>query len=294
MKKYIKIAIATLIFASHCFVQTGTAQSQVILNTKTDSLNYTMGVANGDGIKNFYFKDKPLEECISVFMKYLDAGFTADSQFVKPDSSNKYAAIIEIGNKVGTALKAQISTGLMGVPSLKIDFQIIKKGLEDGLRDDYSLMSPENSQRYLQVTMVKIRQQNLSPEDKFNKAACEEFLSKNKLRKEVITTQSGLQYEIIKKGNDIFPSEASRVKVLYLGKKIDGTVIDDRSKPDQAIVFKLSETIKGWIEAIQLMSVGSKFKIYIPQELAYGIIKKGEIKPYSALIFDIELLSIEK
>jgi len=156
MKKDIKIAIATLIFATTCFGQTATVQSRVILKTQTDSLNYALGVANGDGIKNNYFKDKPIEECISVFMKYLDAGFAIDNQFVKPVSTNKYASIIEIAYKVGTTLKTQVSTGLMGNPSLKIDLYLIKKGLEDGMRNNSSLMSPEKAQRYLHETMTKI------------------------------------------------------------------------------------------------------------------------------------------
>lgn len=294
MKKNIRIAIVSLIFATTCFGQTGTAQNQISLRTQTDSLNYTLGVANGDGIKNYYFKDKPLEEYIGVFMKYLDAAFAADNQFVKPDSAtNKHAAIIELGNKVGTALKTQVSTGLMGVSGHKVDFQLIKKGIEDGMRNNNSLMSAESSQKYLQETLAKIKQQNISPEDKLNKTASEEFLAKNKLRKEVITTQSGLQYEIIKKGDGEFPIETSNVKVTYIGKKTDGTIFDDRSKPEQALVFKLSETIKGWTEAIQLMPVGSKFKVYIPQELAYAQAKHGDIKPFSALIFEIELLGIE-
>ncbi|MDD4992982.1 MAG: FKBP-type peptidyl-prolyl cis-trans isomerase [Paludibacter sp.] len=294
MKKNIKIVIASLIFATTCFGQTVTTQNQILLRTQTDSLNYTLGVANGDGIKNYYLKDKPLEEFIGVFMKYLDAGFATNNQFVKPDSTNKYADIIELGNKVGNALKTQVSTGLMGNPGLNVDLQIIRKGLEDGLRSNFSILSAEGAQKYLQETMIKISQQSISPEDKLNKTACEEFLAKNKLRKEVITTKSGLQYEILKKGKGSLPTETSNVKVTYIGTKIDGTVIDDRSKPKQALVFKLSETIKGWMEAIQLMPVGSKFKIYIPQELAYGIVKKDEIKPYSALIFEIELLSFEK
>ena len=295
MIKNIKVIIIALIIASPCWGQAGTIQNQIILHTQTDSLNYAMGFANGNAIKNYFFKDKPLDESIHVFLKYFDEGFTSDKQFVKPDSTtNKYAEIIEIGNKVGTSLKGQLATGLMQYAIIKVDFQLLRKGLEDGMRDIFIYMTPEISQKYLQETLVKINLNNISHDDELNKTACEEFLAKNKLREEVITTQSGLQYEVIKKGIGAFPTGSSRVKVLYLGRKIDGTIFDDRSKPDQAIVFKLSETIKGWMEGILLMQVGSKFRIYIPQELAYGIVRSGVIKPYSALIFEIELLSIEE
>lgn len=294
MKIKIKLAIFSLIMTTACYGQTVTKQNQISLRTQTDSLNYTLGVANGEGIRNYYLKNKPLDEFISIFIKYLDAGFSTDSQFIKPDSTNKYAEIIELGNKVGSALKAQVTTGLIDISGIKVDIEIIKKGLDDGLRNNFSVISAEGAQRYLQETINKISQENISPEDKLNKTACEEFLAKNKLREGVITTASGLQYEILKKGNGATPSETSKVKVLYVGRKIDGTVFDDMSKSNQAIVFELSETIKGWIEAIQLMQVGSKFRIYIPQELGYGIVKTSEIQPYSALIFEIELLSIEK
>lgn len=294
MKKNIRIAIATLIFATTCFGQAATAQNQISLRTQTDSLNYALGVANGDGIKNYHFQNKPLEECIGIFMKSMDEAFAGDKPFVKPDSvTNKYASIVELGNKVGSALKAQASTGLMGISGQKVDFQLIKKGIDDGMRDNNSLMSPTNSQKYLQETTAKIKQQNISPEDKLNKTASEAFLAKNKLRKEVITTQSGLQYEIIKKGDGEIPTNSSKVRVLYKGSKIDGSIFDENLKSDQPKAFKLSDVIKGWTEALQLMPVGSKFKVYIPQELAYGHVKHGDIKPFSALIYEIELLGIE-
>lgn len=293
MRKKNKILVASLIFTSTCFGQVVTTQNQTLLRTQTDSINYTLGVANGDAIRNYYLKDKPLEEFIGVFMKYFDAGFLVENQFTKPDSINKYAEIIELGNKVGNALKAQVSTGLMDYSSLKVDFETVRKGLDDGLRNNISIISAEDAQRYLQETLTKISLQNISPEDNLNKTVCENFLTKNKLRKGVITTDSGLQYEILKKGKGEKPTETSNVKVLYLGKKIDGTVFDDMSKPEQKTTFNLSDVIKGWTEAIQLMPVGSKFRIYIPQELAYGNMKTGEIKPYSALIYEIELLNIE-
>ena len=96
MIKNIKVIIIALIIASPCWGQAGTIQNQIILHTQTDSLNYAMGFANGNAIKNYFFKDKPLDESIHVFLKYFDEGFTSDKQFVKPDSTtNKYAEIIE-------------------------------------------------------------------------------------------------------------------------------------------------------------------------------------------------------
>ncbi|MGA1976813.1 MAG: FKBP-type peptidyl-prolyl cis-trans isomerase [Bacteroidales bacterium] len=121
------------------------------------------------------------------------------------------------------------------------------------------------------------------------------FLSKNKERKEVIVTPSGLQYEVMKMGNGPKPTAQSTVKVNYVGTLIDGTEFDSSVKRKQPAQFPVAGIIPGWKEALQLMPVGSKFKLYLPQELAYGANQAGDkIKPYSTLIFEVELLEIVK
>ena len=110
----------------------------------------------------------------------------------------------------------------------------------------------------------------------------------------MITTASGLQYEVIKKGTGALPTDTSRVKVHYHGTLIDGSTFDSSVDRGEPAVFGVNQVIKGWTEALKLMPVGSKYKLYIPQELAYGGQDQGAIKPFSALIFDVELLSIEK
>jgi FKBP-type peptidyl-prolyl cis-trans isomerase FklB len=127
-----------------------------------------------------------------------------------------------------------------------------------------------------------------------NKTAGEKFLAENKNKPGVITTASGLQYEVITKGNGPLPTEASKVKVNYHGTLIDGTVFDSSVQRKEPVTFPVNGVIKGWTEALLLMPVGSKYKIYVPQELAYGSQDRGAIKPFSMLIFEVELLSIEK
>jgi FKBP-type peptidyl-prolyl cis-trans isomerase FklB len=127
-----------------------------------------------------------------------------------------------------------------------------------------------------------------------NKIAGEKFLAENAKKPGVITTASGLQYEVIKKGNGPIPSDTSKVKVNYHGTLIDGTVFDSSVDRKEPIVFKANQVIKGWTEALKLMPVGSKYKLYIPQQLAYGNHDQGKIKPFSTLIFEVELISIEK
>lgn len=129
-----------------------------------------------------------------------------------------------------------------------------------------------------------------------NKLAGEKFLEENKTKPGVKTTESGLQYIVEKQGTGEKPSATSKVKVHYKGTLIDGTVFDssiDRGKPAE---FGVNQVIKGWTEGLQLMPVGSKYKFFIPQELAYGAFprKGGPIKPFSTLIFEVELLDIVK
>lgn len=122
------------------------------------------------------------------------------------------------------------------------------------------------------------------------------FLAENKKRKEVITLPSGLQYEILVKGNGEIPKISDKVEVHYHGTLINGTVFDSSVERGQTITFDVTGVIKGWTEALQLMPVGSKWKLYIPSELAYGATPRpgGPIEPYMALIFEVELISIVK
>jgi len=127
-----------------------------------------------------------------------------------------------------------------------------------------------------------------------NKKAGEEFLAKNKLRPEVKVTESGLQYEILEKGEGPIPTADDKVKVHYHGTLVNGEVFDSSVDRGEPISLPVTGVIQGWQEALQMMPVGSKWKLYIPYDIAYGERGAGStIKPYSTLIFEISLLEIE-
>ncbi|MEN8204353.1 MAG: FKBP-type peptidyl-prolyl cis-trans isomerase [Bacteroidota bacterium] len=132
-----------------------------------------------------------------------------------------------------------------------------------------------------------------TPGDTENLEKGKAFLAENGQREGVITTESGLQYEVITLGNGPKPDASSTVEVHYEGKLIDGTVFDSSYKRGETISFPLTRVIKGWTEGVQLMPVGSTYKFYIPSELAYGGRNTGSIPAHSTLIFKIELLGIE-
>ncbi|WP_299000706.1 FKBP-type peptidyl-prolyl cis-trans isomerase [uncultured Tenacibaculum sp.] len=127
-----------------------------------------------------------------------------------------------------------------------------------------------------------------------NKKAGEEFLAENKTKDGVQTTESGLQYIVLKEGEGEAPTASSRVKVHYHGTLTDGTVFDSSVERGEPSEFGVGQVIKGWTEGLQLMKPGAKYKFFIPQDLAYGAQQRGQhIKPFSALVFEVELLEVE-
>jgi len=178
-------------------------------------------------------------------------------------------------------------TGLMA-DSLDLNPLLIAKAMLDS-KEGKAVMTEESAQSYI-VVFINARERN---KYKNYKAENEAYLLKNKARAEVSETASGLQYEVITMGNGPKPTTENVVKVHYVGTLIDGTEFDSSVSRGEPAVFPLSGVIAGWTEALQLMPVGSKFRIYLPQSIAYGDQQAGEqIKPYSTLIFDVELLEI--
>ena len=168
--------------------------------------------------------------------------------------------------------------------------EILAEAIADAFAGKEPLYTPEMANTIIQNYLQS------AGEAKFgqNKEAGEAFLNENKAKPGIHTTASGLQYEIITEGNGNKPAATDSVTVHYHGTLIDGTVFDSSVMRGQPATFGVHQVIPGWTEALQLMNTGAKFRLYIPQELAYGAHPHpgGPIKPYSALIFDVELLEI--
>jgi FKBP-type peptidyl-prolyl cis-trans isomerase FklB len=183
--------------------------------------------------------------------------------------------------------------------SLKLDARIVAKAMLDGEKGNPE-MSDEIARGFI-MSFVSARQADQAArqaeQDKLLYkdyiTQNEEFLATNKEKSGIMVTTSGLQYEIIKMGTGAKPTGESTVKVHYVGTLIDGTEFDSSIKRNEPAQFPVSGVISGWTEALQLMPVGSKFRLFIPQDLAYGSQQAGEtIKPYSTLVFEVELLEI--
>jgi FKBP-type peptidyl-prolyl cis-trans isomerase FklB len=215
------------------------------------------------------------------------------------------------GSLSGQKLKSQVDSlsyafGIVNynalvADSLMLDPMIVAKAMLDG-KDGKPVMSDEEARTFIMSFInqrEKLKADRQAEENKANFSEYieqnEAFLSENKNKSGVIVTSSGLQYEVVKMGNGPKPTTESMVKVHYTGTLIDGTEFDSSVKRNEPAEFPVSGVITGWTEALQLMPVGSKFRLYIPQSLAYGANGAGNvIKPYSTLVFDVELLEILK
>jgi FKBP-type peptidyl-prolyl cis-trans isomerase FklB len=188
------------------------------------------------------------------------------------------------------------SVASQGIGNLNTD--ILTKTISAALKGDKTALAPEEANMFLQSYFEKIsavKQKEMEEKGAVVRVEGEKFLEENKKRTGVVTTESGLQYEIIKAGEGAKPTATDKVKTHYHGTLTNGTVFDSSVDRGEPIEFPVNGVIKGWTEALQLMPVGSKWKLFIPYQLAYGERAAGaQIPPYSALVFEVELLDIVK
>jgi FKBP-type peptidyl-prolyl cis-trans isomerase FklB len=185
--------------------------------------------------------------------------------------------------------------------SVTLNATVMAKGMLDGEKGK-PLMQDQDARTYIMTYFnerqrLKAEQKAVLDKELYKDwiKQNEDFLAKNKERQGVTTTASGLQYEVIKMGDGPKPTAQDQVKVHYVGTLIDGTEFDSSVKRNEPVTFPVMGVIPGWSEALQLMPVGSKFKLYIPENLAYGAEgMENVIKPFSTLIFEVELLEIVK
>lgn len=206
-----------------------------------------------------------------------------------PKSSTAFDSLEQ---KVSYGIGRNMGADLARNAGFEPDIDALVAGIKDAIKGADSQVSEAD----LQAAFQEIRQKAqaaASAKAETNKAASAAFLATNGKRPAVTTTASGLQYEILKAGTGPKPKPTNTVKVHYHGTLIDGTVFDSSVQRGEPIEFPVTGVIRGWIEALQLMPQGSKWKLYIPSDLAYGDRGQGGIPPGSALIFEVELLEVK-
>ena len=288
MKKVsIFMAIAAAASLASCTAQAPHAN----LKTDIDSLSYSIGMAQTQGLKGYLTGRLDVDTAyMAEFIKGLNEGANKTS---KKDIA--YMAGLQIGQQISNQMMKGINQELFAGDSTKtISKDNFMAGFIAGTLEKGGVMTMEAAQEYTRTAMETIKAKAMEEKYADNKAAGEKFLAENKAKEGVKTTESGLQYKVITEGKGEIPADTCKVKVNYKGTLIDGTEFDSSYKRNEPATFRANQVIKGWTEALTMMPVGSKWELYIPQELAYGSRESGQIKPFSTLIFEVELVGIEK
>ena len=261
------------------------------LKTDIDSLSYSIGMSQTQGLKDY------LVQRVEMDTAYMDEFIKGLNEGVKETSKKKdaYYAGLQIGQQIKNQMIKGVNKELFGADSTKtISVDNFMAGFVAGTLGRNQKMTMQQAQEYTQKNMEAIKAKSMEKNYGANKKAGEDFLAANKAKPGVVTTASGLQYKVVKAGTGAIPSDTSKVKVNYKGTLIDGTEFDSSYKRKEPATFVANQVIKGWTEALKLMPVGSKWIIYVPQNLAYGSRDAGQIKPFSTLVFEVELLEIVK
>ncbi len=288
MKKIsIFAAIAVAAGLASCTAQAPKAN----LKSELDSLSYMKGVQMSQGLDQYALNQ------LRVDSAYLNNEFVKGiAEGIKLSETEKGVAYIQglaVGRQINVDMFKGISQQLFGNDSVTLDKNNFLAGFFAAIKANYDQDMLTEASAYATIHEEAIKAKAMEEKYADNKAAGEKFLEENKTKEGVQTTASGLQYKVIKEGKGAIPTDSSTVKVNYKGTLIDGTEFDSSYKRNAPATFRANQVIKGWTEALTLMPVGSKWELYIPQELAYGARNAGQIKPFSTLIFEVELVSIE-
>lgn len=289
MKKTILFAaIASAAIFSSCTPSTPKAN----IKSDVDSLSYSIGMSNTQGLKEYLVARVGIDTTyMSEFIKGVnEAANAADNK-----KKEAYFAGIQIGQQISQQMMKGINYEVFGNDSTQsISMQNFMAGFVAGVTGENALMTMteanEMAQRLVQELKAKTMEKNYGE----NKKAGEAYLDSIAQTEGIQKLDNGVYYKVLVAGKGATPESSDRVKVHYEGTLIDGTVFDSSYERKEPATFGCTQVIPGWTNALTHMPVGSTWMVYIPQDQAYGAREAGKIKPFSALTFKIELLSIEK
>ena len=288
MKKFTFAAVAAVaaIMISSC----GNGTPKASLKSDVDTMSYAIGMAQTQGLKDYLVGSLGVDTAyMNEFIKGLNEGVNAGDNKKKA----AYYAGIQIGQQISNRMMKGINHEVFGDDSTKtISLKNFMAGFISGTTGQKGLMTIEEAQETAQRMMQEIKAKEMEKTYGPNKEAGEKFLAANAKKDGVKTLPSGVQYKVIKEGTGAVPTDTSMVKVHYEGRLINDSIFDSSYKRGEPTLFRANQVIKGWTEALCQMPEGSVWEVYMPQQLAYGEREQGQIKPFSALIFKIELLEV--
>ena len=288
MKKFSVVAIMASVMG---LMACGNSTPKADLKNDVDSMSYALGMAQTQGLKEY------LQERMGVDTTYINdfiKGLNEGANLGDDKRKAAYFAGIQIGQQISQQMVKGINHQVFGDDSTQtISLKNFMAGFISGTTGKGGIMTLDQADVVARTKMEALKSQAMEKQYGANKKEGEDFLANNKKKEGIKVLPSGVQYKVIKEGNGAIPADTTMVKVNYEGRTIDGKVFDSSYKRNQPLTLRCNQTIKGWTDALVHMPVGSVWEVYIPQELAYGSRDQGQIKPFSALIFKIELISIE-
>lgn len=282
--------MAAIAIAAAAFTSCGNSTPKADLKSDVDSMSYAIGMAQTQGLKEYLVDRMGVDTTyMDEFIKGLNDGANAGDDKKKA----AYYAGVQIGQQISNQMVKGINHEVFGDDSTKtISLKNFLAGFISGTTGKKGLMTAEQAGNVAQAKMQAIKTQTMMKTYGSNKVKGEKWLAENAKKPGVKTLPSGVQYKVIKEGSGAIPSDTSMVKVHYEGRTLEGKVFDSSYKRGEPISLRCNQTIKGWTDAIVHMPAGSVWEVYIPQNLAYGERDQGDIKPFSTLIFKIELVSV--
>jgi len=283
--------MAAMAISAATMMSCGNGTPKADLRSEVDTVSYAIGMAQTQGLKEYLVGHLNVDTAyIGDFIRGLNEGANAGDN----KKQAAYYAGIQIGQQISNQMKPGINRELFGDDSTKtISMKNFMAGFVSGTLGTEGLMTMDQAQETAQRLMKTIKAAQLEKTYGENKTAGEKFLAANAKKDGVKTLESGVQYKVIKEGTGAIPADTSMVKVHYEGKTIDGNVFDSSYNRGNPIELRANQVIKGWTDALVHMPAGSVWEVYIPQELAYGEREQAQIKPFSALIFKIELIEVK-
>ena len=285
------MSILALILVMGASFHSAKAQQNVTLS-RSDSVSYAAGMNYTIGLIPYLSRQAGVD---TTRMDDFVRGFQEFLKHTDDPTFKAYVAGLDIASQVSGRMLPDVKSRFEGTQDA-INTDMFYKGFLDALHNDTTIFKTiDGAGAFFQATLaedIELKNEKLYGP---NREAGRAFLAENAKDTSVVVLPSGLQYKVLNAGTGDIPKATETVKVRYEGRLVDGTVFDASSRHgDQPVSFRANQVIKGWTEALTLMPVGSKWTLYIPYELAYGDKEQGQIKPFSALIFDVELVDIDR
>ena len=272
------------------FTACGNSTPKASLKSEVDTLSYAMGISQTQGLKEYLVGNLGVDTTyMNDFIKGVNEGVNAGDN----KKQGAYYAGIQIGQQIANQMLKAINREAFGEDSTQtISLKNFMAGFIAATTNNGMLYSMDEAREITDSMMRSMKSRTMEKLYGKNKAEGEKFLKENAKKDGVVTLPSGVQYKVLKEGNGAIPADTSLVLVHYEGRTIDGNVFDSSYKRQNPVTLRCNQTIKGWTEVMVHMPAGSKWEVYIPQEQGYADREQGDIKPFSTLIFTIELLEV--